>query len=186
MSNPANQSKLTGQLRKANRIGLISLVIFLMGAALLLVSSSEARRKSEKGLALNSRHAAASQTKSAGPARLERWIGAPSLFAAFLPPAPGDPDLVETFAADCTTPKTAFVLGDAVCAKVSGGPPLSLYPRKIAWVDNFNNIQQRVDITTDPQTDTFTLPSAGGPVDYRGVWRVNSISAARSSVRASA
>src|SRR5258706_2908005 len=109
MSNPANQSKLTGQLRKANRIGLISLVIFLMGAALLLVSSSEARRKSEKGLALNYRHAAASQTKSSGAARFERWIGAPSSFPPFLPLSPGDPDLDETFTADCAHPTTASV-----------------------------------------------------------------------------
>jgi uncharacterized repeat protein (TIGR01451 family) len=189
MSNSAiAQAKIAMQSRITNRFALISLLIFLLGAALFVVSSSEASSESEKASALNSKQAVATATRSTSPAgKMENHlVGSPSLLSALLEPAPGDPDLVETFAADCSTAKSSFHLGDTVCAKVSGGPPLSLYPRKIAWVDNFNNIQQRVDIASDPQTDLFTIPAAGGLVDYRGVWRVNSISAARSSVRATA
>jgi uncharacterized repeat protein (TIGR01451 family) len=181
------QSKRVAQSRKTNRFALSSIVILvLLGLALFLVAPSKASRKIEKGFRKATQSVGSrSNSVTRSPEATSRLLLSPALLPAFLSPSPSDPDLVETFKADCTTPLSAFNLGDTVCVKVSGGPPLSLYPRKIAWVDNFNNIQQRVDITTDPQTDLFTLPNAGS-IDYRGVWRVNSISAARSSVRASA
>jgi len=84
------------------------------------------------------------------------------------------------------TPKSAFIFGEIACAKLSGGPPLSIYPRKITWVDTDNNILQKEDVTTDPQTSLFAIPAVSTSTDYRGVWRVNDISAARSSVRTAA
>src|SRR2546422_6398417 len=116
MSNAAEtQSKLvTPWFRKANRLALISLVVFWLGAALFVVSSSQANRKSENSSALNSQQAVASESQSANPAsRVERWnhtVSKPRLLAALLPPASGDPDLVQTFASDCTTPKSAFIM----------------------------------------------------------------------------
>src|SRR6185436_18586328 len=112
-------------------------------------------------------------------------IVSPALFSTLMPQGPFDPETIETFESDCTTPKTSFNFGDVVCAKVSGGPPLSIYPRRIAWVDTDNNILQKVNVTTDPQTDLFQIPTVSTSTDYRGVWRVNDIST-RSSIRTSA
>jgi len=85
---------------------------------------------------------------------------------------------IETFASDCTTPQTDFVLGDAVCVKVNGQVnPTFAY--KISWVDPAGFIEQRTDITTDPQSDSFTLPSDdtsdinGETIDNRGPWRIH-------------
>jgi uncharacterized repeat protein (TIGR01451 family) len=158
-----------------------------LAAVLFVVAPSQASRAGEKKLAAGATQTAGPKANSINrrPEQSKRLLN-PMFLPAFLPPAPGDPDLVETFAADCTTAQTAFALGDTVCVKVSGGPPLALYPRKIAWVANDNFIKRLTDITSDPQTDSFTIPAAGSGFDYRGVWRVNSINAARSSVRATA
>jgi len=154
--------------------------MFSFGAAIFLASTSLAVRKSRNAAP------ASSKSKTGKAERKSRWsntVGAATT-PALLAPATTDPDLVETFADDCITPKTAFVLGDTVCAKISGGPFLAFYPRRFSLVNNFNNIQENRNITSDPQTESFVLPSAGS-TDYRGVWRINSITS-RSSVRASA
>src|SRR6185295_2848523 len=86
---------------------------------------------------------------------------------------------IETFAADCTTPQTDFVLGDTVCAKVNGIEINGTFPNKISWVDPVGFIEQRTDITTDPQNDSFNLPADdtsqinGVTVDNRGIWRIH-------------
>jgi len=86
---------------------------------------------------------------------------------------------IETFAADCTTPQTDFVLGDTVCAKVNGVEINGTFPNKISWVDPVGFIEQRTDITTDPQSDSFSLPADdtsminGVTVDNRGIWRIH-------------
>ncbi len=85
-----------------------------------------------------------------------------------------------TGSSSCTsTPKTNFVLGEKVCAKVQGVAVNISFPNKISWVDTAGFIEARTDLTTDPQTDTFQLPAAdtstinGQMVDNRGVWRVH-------------
>jgi hypothetical protein len=109
-----------------------------------------------------------------------------SNFRSLLPVPQATPDPIATYSADCTTPKTTFVLGDTVCAKATG-----LIGYRFAWVDSAGYIRQRTDITTDPQTDTFTLPSTqtsvinGTTVDNRGEWRVNAITS-RGSLKSSA
>jgi len=93
---------------------------------------------------------------------------------------------IATYDSTCTIARTTFVLGETVCAKA-----VAQTGYRFAWVDAVGFIEQRTDITTDPQTDTFTLPSTqtstinGTTVDNRGEWRVNIITS-RSSVRASA
>jgi hypothetical protein len=100
---------------------------------------------------------------------------------------------IETFDGTCTTPKTTFELGDTVCAKATG-----LVGFRFAWMDAAGYIEKRTNITSDPQTDTFTLPTSqtsqlpagedenGNPlfvtVDNRGQWRVSVITS-RSSVK---
>src|SRR6266496_697860 len=97
-----------------------------------------------------------------------------------------EPPPLATYAAGCVIPKTTFALGDVVCAKATG-----LVGYRFAWVDSAGFIRQRVDITTDPQTDTFTLPSDQTTVvndtlvDNRGEWRVNAITS-RGSLKSSA
>src|SRR5215217_2003965 len=93
---------------------------------------------------------------------------------------------IATYAAGCTTPKTTFALGDIVCAKVSGGDQFN---RRFAWVDPAGITREFTAITTDPQTDSFTLPSTETStidvfvVDNRGQWQANVVSSKGSIVR---
>jgi len=92
-----------------------------------------------------------------------------------------------TYASDCTTPKTTFTLGDVVCAKVSGNDPA--FNRRVGWVDPSGITRTFTPITTDPQTDSFTLPTTDTStidvfvVDNRGQWQVNVVSSRGSTVR---
>lgn len=108
-------------------------------------------------------------------------------FAAMLLMAPqlSEPETITTYAEDCVTPKSSFNFGDTVCAKIDGGIPLSIASRRFAWVDPFNRVLMRTNVTTVPQTDLFVIPPRDMVDDNRGLWRVNSISS-RSSVRVSA
>lgn len=107
-------------------------------------------------------------------------IGNPPLFTVSAGAA------MSTFAADCLTPKTTFVLGETVCARATG-----LVGFRFAWQDAAGYVEKRTDITTDPQNDTFMLPSTqtsvidGITVDNRGQWRANAVTS-RNSVRRSA
>jgi len=93
---------------------------------------------------------------------------------------------VATYASDCVTPKTKFSLGDQVCAKAIVSPGF-----RFSWVDPGGFVQQTAPITTNPATDSYTLPTATTTqimditVQNVGVWRVNIITP-RSSLRASA
>ncbi|HEV2829980.1 MAG TPA: HYR domain-containing protein [Pyrinomonadaceae bacterium] len=101
-------------------------------------------------------------------------VGNPPIFTVSTGPA------MSTYAADCATPKTLFTLGDTVCVKVQGVDPS--FNRRISWVDPAGNIRQLTAVTSDPQTDSFTLPTAATElidnalVDNRGTWKVNLIS----------
>src|SRR6476469_1222171 len=102
-------------------------------------------------------------------------IGNPPLFTVSQGPA------ISTFAYDtglnqCTnTPKTSFTLGETVCATAVGTQPQ--FNRRFAWVGPGGITRQFTTITTDPQTDTFTLPSTdtstinGQVFDNRGTWQ---------------
>ena len=92
-----------------------------------------------------------------------------------------------TFAADCITPQTTFMLGDTVCAKATG-----LTNQRIAWVDPDGFIVAKTDIVADPQTDSFALPATDQSnvfgvftANNLGTWRVNGITS-RNSVQATA
>lgn len=94
---------------------------------------------------------------------------------------------VATYAANCTTPKTTFTLGDTVCVKVSGNDPQ--FNRRIGWVDPAGITRSFTPLTTDPQTDSFTLPATETStidvfvVDNRGQWHVNVVSSRGSIVQ---
>jgi uncharacterized repeat protein (TIGR01451 family) len=80
--------------------------------------------------------------------------------------------------ATCSIPTTDFTLTQTVCVKVYGVPVNTDFPNRIVWVNVAGYVERKADITTDPQSDLLTLPSAdtqvinGETVDNRGVWRV--------------
>ncbi len=105
------------------------------------------------------------------------------------PLSPGIQSLTETatFAADCTTPKITFNLGETVCAKAAG-----LTGFRMQWVDPDGFAIVTTDISNDPQSGTFALPSTdqsaiGGffIANNLGRWRVNAITT-RNSVNTAA
>jgi uncharacterized repeat protein (TIGR01451 family) len=114
-------------------------------------------------------------------------------------PAPPAAETIETFASDCTTPKTDFDLGQTVCAKITGAP-LGSGGRaavRIGWVSPYGSLAQGADITTDPQTGSYVIPtsqtqtftdSGGGTVvaDNRGTWTIGTYSAGDGSRRVTA
>ena len=100
------------------------------------------------------------------PANSHGSVEAPSL--NFLNPLPqAAPPTVDTFAGDCTTPKSVFNLQDTdltVCAKFSNAAP----GWRVIW-SNANFIAvQNTPITTTNGTATFTL----NPNSSLGDWRV--------------
>jgi uncharacterized repeat protein (TIGR01451 family) len=105
-----------------------------------------------------------------------------------LPPLPAES--VSTFASNCTTPKTSFVLGETVCAVVSNAPASPA--QRLAFVDPSQFIRSQTNITSDPQSVQFTIPTTattdigGRDVDNRGTWTVVARDAVRGTVRARA
>src|SRR5207237_8528926 len=99
----------------------------------------------------------------------------PTVFTVSAPATQTDP--VATYESPaCVVPKTVFVLGETVCARAVGQVGF-----RFAWVDPAGFNEKRTSITTDPQTDTFMIPSTqtsvvnNTTVDNRGQWRVNII-----------
>ena len=91
-----------------------------------------------------------------------------------------------TYNAACNTTQSDFTLGDTVCARVTGVDPL--LNRRLFWIDPSGNLRAQTPITTDPQTDTFTLPATetsiigNDVVDNRGIWKVSIVSSRGSAV----
>lgn len=122
------------------------------------------------------------------------------LSSLLLSPNPQAPaEMIETFASDCTTPKTDFDLGETVCAKITGAPlgDVDRAARRIGWVSPYGSLAQGADITTDPQNGTYLIPisqtqtftdTGGGEVvvDNRGTWTVNTYSTSDGSLQMSA
>ena len=91
------------------------------------------------------------------------------------------PGPISTYASGCSSPQFVFNLGNDVCAKVTGG--LATAGRRIAWSDPGGFIRQVTPISTDPQNDTFSVPSTptstlsnDAVVTNIGTWRVSEIS----------
>jgi uncharacterized repeat protein (TIGR01451 family) len=102
-------------------------------------------------------------------------------------------ETLETFAANCTTPKTSFNLGDTICAKVTGAPAGGPFAsRRFQWANTEPFVVRQNDIVTTTQTDSFTLPTDntsdlnGVTVDNRGTWSINSMDTSDGSIRATA
>src|SRR5438105_4846364 len=137
---------------------------------------------------------------AARPSRLGSLISSNSTnrLSLFTVPPPS-PETIQTFAADCITPKTDFDLGATVCAKITGAPLGSggRAATRIGWVSPYGSLAQGADITTDPQNGTYLIPtsqtqtitdSGGGTivVDNRDTSSINTYYTGDGSLRASA
>ena len=91
-----------------------------------------------------------------------------------------------TYQSDCVTPKSSFALGDTVCAKLVGTPPVR---SRLAILNTAGFTTASTDVTTDPQTLSFTLPTAAteffgdANVDNRGTWTINQVDSSDAAVR---
>jgi uncharacterized repeat protein (TIGR01451 family) len=89
-----------------------------------------------------------------------------SAYRPLLTPLFSGSPTIQTFAGDCTTPKTVFDLqasDKTVCAHVTGGQPFM----QLIWSNsNFVAVQAN-PVTSDPQDITFTLSSTSSVGDWR-------------------
>lgn len=162
------------------RLGAPVVLLFLVAAVFYLPSTATSLRQisrasSSKSTVTTSPVAAANNV-SHFRKNAHDFSG---LFAFAAPNPQVGAESIATFAADCTTAKTDFDLGETVCAKATGVPD-SLFPWRISWVDPAGFIRQSDPASTDDQTTyTYTLPSSSTTVvndqvvDNRGTWRVN-------------
>ena len=92
-------------------------------------------------------------------------------------------ETIAVYAADCTTPKTEFNLGDVICA-VTDGVDLVTEPGNyyVNWHSPSNVITDGPVITQNPQSFLFTLPT--DPSGNVGTWKANigRLSPAESSI----
>jgi uncharacterized repeat protein (TIGR01451 family) len=214
MSNPRvsqirKRAKLTRRLfgTVSRPIPFLSLLFILLATALYAGSSASSARPKSNGSRPES--AAGGQDKLLKGARASsNKVGAPLGPRAAAIPGPAspvvlppqevvyDPETITTYAGDCVTPKSSFNFGDIVCAKVEGGYPLEISPRRVTWVGPDDVLRDQdqsqgepftyyAPVSTIGETFMFTLPARDPNVDERGVWRVTSVTS-RSSVRAAA
>src|SRR5207247_2040807 len=69
-------------------------------------------------------------------------------------------DTAAIYQADCVTPASSFNLGATVCAKITGAPLDSRPQRRLSIESPAGYIAAEVEVTSDPQTLTFTLPTS--------------------------
>jgi hypothetical protein len=123
---------------------------------------------------------------------LSPYAGA--LFPALLPQTAPGPENVQTYAADCATPKSVFNLGETVCARYTGAPTYNFPLRRVAWVNTVGlvfspDVPAQADVTNANDSVLFTIPMnavSDEGFDRRGGWSVNLISTSDGSVRAAA
>lgn len=149
------------------------LSLFVIIAAVFYTGISSAASPSAKSATESSPASSAARRPEAG-----YDFGAWPLPALMFQSPPSLSESVNTYAADCSTPKTDFNLGETVCARASF-PEAFLSFRRISWIDPNNNILDSAIITSSGQTDLFTLPATatseigGVTVDNRGTWRID-------------
>ena len=138
-------------------------------------------------------------------ARATSRFGSPAAISAMFRALPEPPvaESIATFevvSGVCTAnPKDSFDLGETVCAKITGASlgTVDRAANRIGWVSPYGSLAQGADITTDPQTGLYVIPSAatqtftdtGGAivtVDNRGTWSVGIYSASDGSQRETA
>jgi hypothetical protein len=199
---PPRRRDTAGRRPRARRALALCTLALLVASA--LVSSTNATRTHRRGApeGINAPAHRTLPTSVGGAAEpVQRVSPAAKTAAARALAAPlfqSTEETVQTYEADCETPKTTFNLGDQVCAKVSNVPVLDsefftgIPLRRISWINPAGIEVRAVNITAAAQSDTFTIPAdettdfGGKIVDNRGGWRVNITSIFDASERASA
>ena len=178
------------------RVGIFIAIATLSIFSLLTVSSAS---RSEKNSAKRSEILSSSGVApkvDANAANLNLSLANKGMVPfAFMPQAA--PEAVAIYAADCTTPKTDFTLGETVCAKLTGAP-LGSRPtqvlRRLSIVGPGGYIRSEFDVSATSSTATlsFNIPGTatsevgGETIDNRGSWAGISMSTRDGSVRAQA
>src|SRR5712691_1891203 len=134
VSDPKRANRL---MTRGSRFTLVLIAAISLGTALFSASSAHKASGKRADSALTSADAKTIVNDHSSARLINKFPGgngvteARAPLSALLPQTPPQPETIATFAADCTTPKSSFILGEVACAKLSGGPPLSIYPRKI-------------------------------------------------------
>ena len=164
--------------RTAARAGAF-LVLFAIAATVFYTGTSSAASPSVKS-APESSLSGARQHEATD--NLNVWLPLAMRFQL-----PSLVETVETYAADCSTPKADFNIinlgapagdGEQVCVKATF-PAAFLSFRRITLVDPAGNVRGSAIITSSGQTNVFTLPDEAttpigeDTVDNRGTWRVD-------------
>lgn len=153
----------TNLLRISVAIAFVALVAF----PLLTVSSASLSQKFSHDKPSNAPTTAKQQMPSILNPSAREGIGR---FMNFLAPAA---ESISTYAADCTTPKTLFFLGEVVCAKTSG---VTEPDRLVNWLQPpDSSVVFGGNITADPQDFLFT-PTVTGE------WKASIASSTDSSI----
>jgi len=174
------------QHQHMNAFLLVALAFAMISAALFVGSNSAAsatRKQSARALAGD----AIDRLSKAETSVREQPLGAvdlrgssefSSVFSASStaePLAPVFLPTLQTFASDCTTPKSDFNVGDTVCVKSTS----ATVGDTLQWGDPCSDAAVRTTtVTSATMTDTFTLPASGqttggGACDARGDWKVD-------------
>lgn len=155
------------------------LLLAAAGAAAVLPGPRAAAKKLVPSAA-----SAPSPARAASVARADAPRTPASRAALLAPPvlfqttAPG-PLTLQTFAADCATPKTDWNLGETVCARVGGVTGASI----VQLVNPSGYAVTRAEVGLGASDVMFTIPSDetlsadGDSFDNRGTWRVALVSA---------
>lgn len=150
-------------IRRFNLLTLIAVFVLAVAALAIPLNSVSSSSAGQGKSSVESKRGGTPTAHS----RFGSWplISLPTIAALRSPVV----ETIETFAADCTTPKITFNLGETVCAKTDG---VDLnYPggRWVHWLRPDNSIAHGSStttlITTNPQFFTFTP-------DQDGVWKV--------------
>ena len=187
-TNPLPQSDLAHPYTITRMIQMHSQSLFLRAGAILifsglLIGAFYSASSASLSRQPNNRDSSVAPLDKAPPAQaslqMAELLPASSResFNPIISPIPqSSGEMVETFASDCTTPQSAFTVGDTVCVKASGVPLSFFFQRRLTWAAPNSTIVQSTAITTDPQIDSLqinaTFVVGNSVVDSRGTWEV--------------
>lgn len=175
---PVNRIARFRPLHLLVRVGAIMILVGLLVSSSYLSSSASSSRQVSKSQspAFAANLGRPIDVRSNAPEKVTSSLFRTAGYASPLPAPPFLSEIVETFAGDCTTPKTVFNIGDTVCVQVSGTPIIPSFPRRLTWSTADSTAVQTTDITTDPQSDFLTINTTsvvnGVAIDNRGAWQV--------------
>lgn len=153
-------------------------IFFVLAAILAVPLYTSSTAASHEGAGKTATAVAATDSSGALSPVFNSRIGRTVSFPLMLPQATPTP-AIATYDPTCVTPDSDFNLGQDVCATATttGG---SAARRRITWSDPDGNVRQTTPVTTDPQSDHFTIPGTptstlanGQVVNNVGKWRVS-------------